>query len=74
VSFCRQNAVYDTTTTTTTTTTTDDDDDDDDDDDVSDRAYNIGLLETNQTGGNYPVGLPREPPAAYCLVDNTGYG
>jgi len=22
-------------------------------------------------GGNYLVGLPQEPPAAHCLVDNT---
>jgi len=26
------------------------------------------LNKQTQTGSNYPVGLPREPPAAYCLV------
>jgi len=25
-------------------------------------------------GANYPVGLPQEPPATHCLVNNTGYG
>jgi len=24
--------------------------------------------------GNYPVGLPRQPHAVHCLVDNVGYG